>query len=150
MAKRRGRKPRIDDGTGPGLRAGARQADTFGDFAEDLGRLLGSAESKARGWLDQRKAIADKLAQVRDSADQLLRQLTGGAASMAAAVAGGRGRRGRPPGSRNKAAGAGRKGRRKRPPMSAEARARIADAQRKRWAKQKRTGKKTAGAGEAE
>ena len=26
-------------------------------FAEDLGRLLGTAENKARGWLDQRKAI---------------------------------------------------------------------------------------------
>ena len=31
------------------------------DFAEELGRLLGSAEAKARGWLGQREQIAKPL-----------------------------------------------------------------------------------------
>jgi ABC-type transporter Mla subunit MlaD len=63
-----------------------RDGGKLGDFAETLGRLLGTAESKARGWMDQRKQIASQLAQVRDKADQLLRELTGGAAQMAVAV----------------------------------------------------------------
>ena len=130
---------------GPGRRPTGAQADALGDFAEDLGRLLGTAESKARGWLDQRSAIADKLTQVRDSADQLLRQLSGSATGLAQGLARGVRRRGRPPGSKNTTKRAGRK---KRPPMSAEARQRIADAQRKRWAKQKRAAKKTSGEGE--
>jgi hypothetical protein len=79
----------------------------FESFAEDLGRLLGSAENKARGWLDQRKSIAKQLTSVRDKADELLRELTGGAAQMAAAV--NRARRGRPPGSENTAKKAGRR-----------------------------------------
>ena len=85
MAKR-GRKP---------------AGEALAGFAEDLGRILGTAENKARGWLDQRKSIAGQLAQVRDKADQLLRELTGGAANMAVAVT--RSRRGRPPGSGKKA-----------------------------------------------
>ena len=85
MAKR-GRKP---------------AGEALAGFAADLGRILGTAEHKARGWLDQRKSIAGQLAQVRDKADQLLRELTGGAANMAAAVAGSR--RGRSPGSGKKA-----------------------------------------------
>ena len=31
------------------------------DFAEDLGRMLGSARAKAEGWLGQRQAIAKHL-----------------------------------------------------------------------------------------
>ena len=45
------------------------------DFAEDLGRLLGTARVKAEGWLDQRKAIAEHLTGLRDTANQLLAQL---------------------------------------------------------------------------
>ena len=76
------------------------------DFAEDLGRFLGTAEHKARGWLDQRKSIASQLSQVRDKADQLLRELTGGAANMALTVT--RSRRGRSIGSGKKAKRKGR------------------------------------------
>jgi ABC-type transporter Mla subunit MlaD len=65
---------------------GRKAGGKLGDFAETLGTLLGSAEHSARGWLDQRKQIASQLAQVRDKADQLLRELTGGAANMAVAV----------------------------------------------------------------
>jgi hypothetical protein len=51
------------------------------DFAEDLGRVLGSAQNKAESWLGQRKTIAEQLAKVRDTADQLLRDLSGSAAT---------------------------------------------------------------------
>jgi hypothetical protein len=69
-------------------------------FAEDLGRLLGTAENKARGWLDQRKAIVAQLAQLRDKTDSLLRELTEGGAKMVAAVRLARGtQRRRPPGT---------------------------------------------------
>ncbi len=95
------------------------------EFAEDLGKLLGHAQSKAEGWLNQRQAIAEQLAGVRDTANRLLEQLTGGGAKMAAAVR--RGRGGRPAGTKGK----GTKPRRK---MSAAGRARIAAAQKKRWA----------------
>ena len=46
-------------------------------FAEDLGRLLGAARAKAEGWLGQRKAIAKHLEDVRDTAANLLSQMTG-------------------------------------------------------------------------
>jgi hypothetical protein len=102
-------------------------------FAEDLGRLLGTARAKAEGWLGQRKAIAKHLEDVRDTAAQLLSQLTGGGTS------GGR-RRGRPAparGVRTAKRGPGRPAGtvRKKRTMSAEARARIAAAQKARWAK---------------
>jgi hypothetical protein len=107
-------------------------------FAEDLGRLLGTAQSKAEDWLGQRKAIAVQLAQIRDTASKYLQELTGEGAKMAAAVQ--RGRRGRPAGSKNKVkrgpgrpAGTGRKRK-----MSAAARKAISDAQKARWAKQKK------------
>ena len=94
---------------------------TLETFAEDLGKLLGSAENKARGWLDQRKSIAKQLTSVRDKADELLRELTGGAAKMAAAV--NQARRGRPPGSKNTKPAV-----KKRRKMSAAARKAISDA----------------------
>ena len=38
------------------------------DFAEDLGRLLGTAQAKAQGWLGQRQNVAKQLEQIRDTA----------------------------------------------------------------------------------
>ena len=73
-------------------------------FAEDLGRLLGTAQAKASSWLEQRKNIADQLTQIRDTANDYLQRLSGEAATVAAAVRRGA-RRGRPPGSKNKKAG---------------------------------------------
>ena len=110
------------------------------EFAEDLGRMLGRARSKAEGWLGQRQAIVKQLTQLRDEATNLLNQL-----GHQAAAAGRRGRRaasivvaglqkrgpGRPKGP----------GKKKRRTMSAEARAAISAAQKARWAKQK-AGKK--------
>ena len=142
MAKK-GSKAGGGDGVGIGAgqytqASGATQTtDTLGDFAEDLGRLLGTAQNKASAWLDQRKAIAEQLTQIRDTANRYLHQLTGGGANLAVAVR--RGRRGRPPGSSTAKRGPGRptgSGKVKRT-MSKEGRERIAEAQRKRWAKQR-------------
>jgi hypothetical protein len=100
------------------------------DFAEELGRLLGTAEGKARTWLSQRQQIAKTLEGIRDTASNLLSEL----GTQASRVA----RRGRPPGS-GKKRGPGRpkgSGKKKRT-MSAKARAAISAAQKKRWAKVK-------------
>ena len=115
-------------------------------FAEDLGRILGTARAKADSWLGQRQAIVKQLTQLRDEASSLLNQL-----GEQAAAASKRGRRvadsfvagyqkrgpGRPKGSKN------RKGiiivgsKRRRRKMSKAARAKISAAQTARWAKQK-------------
>ena len=107
------------------------------EFAEDLGRLLGTAQAKAEGWLGQRKAVAEQLTQIRDTAGELLTQLTGNGANIMAAVQRGR-RRGRPPGrSTASDSGAATQGPRKRRRMSAAARKAISDAQKARWARQR-------------
>jgi hypothetical protein len=95
-------------------------------FAEDLGRLLGTAEAKAKGWLGQRQSIAKQLTQIRDTASELLQQMTGGGARVAAAVRRGRVALGRPKGSVKK-----------KRTMSAKARKAISLAQKKRWAERK-------------
>ena len=97
------------------------------DFAADLGKLLGTAQTKAEGWLSQRAHIVEQLTAVRDTASKLLRDLGHEAASLA--------RRGGGAGKR----GPGRpKGRAKpRRKLSAKARKAISDAQKRRWAAQK-------------
>lgn len=104
------------------------------NFAEDLGRILGTAQAKATQWLQQRQDIAKQLTQVRDTAERLLAELTGGGAKLAATV-----RR-----ARKGSVSAAGKPRRRR--MSAEARKRISEAAKKRWAevKAKRRQDKTA------
>jgi hypothetical protein len=107
------------------------------EFAEDLGRLLGAAQAKAEGWLGQRKAVAEQLTQIRDTAAALLTQLTGNGANIMAAVQRGR-RRGRPPGrSTASDSAAVTQGPRKRRRMSTAARKAISDAQKARWARQR-------------
>jgi hypothetical protein len=105
-------------------------------FAEDLGRLLGAASSKAEGWLIERQAIVKHLTEVRDTASGLLTQLGREAAFVgrlgrraAKGVARGIRRRGpgRPKGSVRK----------KKRTMSAAARKAISEAQKKRWAVKK-------------
>jgi hypothetical protein len=108
------------------------------EFAEDLGRLLGTAQKKAEGWLGQREAIVKHLTGVRDTASKLLADLGQQARSSytVASNAYARTRRGRPAGSKNKSGIiiVGGKTRRK---MSAKARKAISIAQKARWAKQK-------------
>ena len=47
-------------------------------FAEQLGRMAGTFQAKAEGWLD-REALTKQIASVRDSAAELLEQLAAGA-----------------------------------------------------------------------
>jgi ElaB/YqjD/DUF883 family membrane-anchored ribosome-binding protein len=98
------------------------------EFAEDLGKMLGHARSKAEGWLGQRQAIVKNLTQLRDEATSLLNQLGHDAGKMVSRV-----RRGRPVGSKNLKDAPVRKRRK----MSAKARAAISAAQKARWAKRK-------------
>jgi hypothetical protein len=101
------------------------QSNQIEEFAEDLGRLLGTARAKADSWLGQREQIKKQLAEIRDTASSLLSELGHQAKSAidsASRVA--RGSAAEPP-------------RRRRRKMSAAARAKIAAAQRLRWARQK-------------
>jgi hypothetical protein len=116
-----------------------RRGDATTAFAEDLGRLLGQAENKAKSWLSQRESVVMELTRIRDAASKYLGDLAVGGAELAAAVGRGRAtgkRRGRPPGS-GKKRGPGRpKGSgKKKGGMSAAGRRAIAAAQKKRWAK---------------
>jgi thioesterase domain-containing protein len=71
-------------------------------FAEQLGRIVGTIQAKADGWLDA-EALPKQIATIRDEAAHLLDQLTGGAkkatkkatAAAAAARKAGKRRRGR-------------------------------------------------------
>ena len=47
-------------------------------FAEQLGRIAGTVQAKAEGWMD-REALTKQIASVRDGAAELLEQLAGGA-----------------------------------------------------------------------
>src|SRR3954452_4541593 len=100
----------------------------IGNFAEDLGKMLGHARSKAEGWLGQREAIVKNLTQLRDEATKLLSQLGHDAQTIVR-----RGRKpGRPAGSKNVSVVAGGEignGKKKRT-MSAKARKAISDAQK--------------------
>jgi hypothetical protein len=107
------------------------------EFAEDLGKFLGQARGKAENWLDQRKAIVQNLTELRDTATKLLADLGHQAEEQVAKITGKR--RGRPPGIK------------KSPPtpietakrvLSPEARKRISDAQKARWASMKARVKK--------
>ena len=91
------------------------------NFAEDLGRILGTTQAKASAWLNQRQHIAKQLAQVRDTAERLLSELTGS-----------RGSKGSAPRQRARKATTTQRPRRRR--MSAEARRKISEAAKKRWA----------------
>ena len=97
------------------------------DFAADLGKLLGTAQTKAEGWLNQRAHIVKELTAVRDTASKILSDLGHEAANIA--------RRGRPAGKRGPGRPTGAD--RPRRKLSAKARKAISNAQKKRWAAQK-------------
>ena len=46
-------------------------------FAEELGRLAGTFQARAEGWLD-REALRKQIVSVRDAAAEMLDQLAGG------------------------------------------------------------------------
>ena len=123
-------------------------ADTaIESFAQDLGKMLGTAQKKAEGWLGQRQAIVKSLTELRDTATKLLTDL-GHEAERVVLRGGKPGRKpGRPAGSKNKR-GPGRPKAaevpfpRHRRKMSAAARKKISEAQKARWAKLKAGEKK--------
>jgi len=103
-----------------------RTAHKIEDFAKQLGTLLGTAERKARSWLDQRQQISKTLTSIRDTASSLLSDLGHDAKSAV--------KRGRKAMAKSVQSAP----RRRRSKISAAGRAAIAAAQRKRWAKIKR------------
>jgi hypothetical protein len=100
-------------------------------FAEDLGRLLGTAQAKAHGWIEQRQTIAKQLQQIQHTASTLLSELSGSAPARGLR----RGLRRAAVASASAAASAENivTTRRKRK-LSAKARKAISDAQKRRWA----------------
>jgi hypothetical protein len=106
-------------------------------FAEDLGRLLGTARAKADSWLNQRQEIVKHLTGIRDTASSLLTQL--GHESQRAVRHGRAAFQAASDGSDRSIIIVGGKKKRR---MSRAARAKIAAAQRARWAKVRAAGKK--------
>jgi hypothetical protein len=91
----------------------------------DLAQTLRAAREKAEGWLSQKQHIARHLESIRDTAGSLLEQMGHGAPA------------GRSAGSnvRQVTIVTGQSNNLRKPStISAEGRARIAEAQRKRWA----------------
>ena len=69
------------------------------NLAENLGRLVGSAEHKATTLLGGREEIARQLTEIRDTCNSYLKELTSGGAAFADAVRRGR-RETKPPSAR--------------------------------------------------
>lgn len=99
-------------------RALNREQSTEG-FAEDMGKLLGTAQGKAERWLVERKKIVRQLEDLRSVAGRLLIQMTANG----------------PGGSQRSTSDDTGVTARKGPRISAKGRAAIAAAQRARWAR---------------
>ena len=99
----------------------------LGDFAEDLGRLLGEATRRAESWLSQRQQVTEQLTNIRDTAGRLLEQR---GTATAGAV-----RRGRPMAESAASAAAARvrRGARKGRKLSEETKQKMRDA----WARRR-------------
>ena len=104
MAKRDTGTKRTNNGTTTTDASGAATADAMEQrvvaFAEQLGRIAGTVQAKAEGWMD-RETLNQQIASVRDGAADLLKQLAGGATkastktpAAAAARGGNKGRSG--------------------------------------------------------
>jgi hypothetical protein len=94
-------------------------------FAEQLGRIAGTVQAKADGWMD-REALKKQIASVRDGAADLLEQLADRAAAAPVktpAAAAARGAKGRSGGMVDAP------GKRHRKPMPTDPDANIADSQ---------------------
>jgi hypothetical protein len=103
MAKRDNGTKRAKGGATTTNAPGATTADAMEErvvaFAEQLGRIAGTIQAKAEGWMDS-ETLNKQIASVRDGAAHLLEQLAGGAtkapkkAAVAAARQGNKGRSG--------------------------------------------------------
>lgn len=107
-------------------RPGKRAEAAIEEFAEDLGRILGTARNRADKWLEQRQTIAKNLEQIRDTAATLLNQL----GHQAQAITRGR--------TRKAASAPAPVAPRKRRKLSAKARRAISEAQKARWARHRK------------
>lgn len=80
MAKRDNPAKGANGGTTTTTSAGPTTADAMEQrvvaFAERLGRIVGTIQARAEGWMD-RETLNRQIASVRDSAAQLLEQLAG-------------------------------------------------------------------------
>ncbi len=137
MAKRDNETRRMNGGTTTTNASGAMTANAMEQrvvaFAAQLGRIAGTVQAKAEGWLD-RDTLYDQFTSVRDGAADLLEQLAGGATKaskktpVAAAARVGKGRSG---------GVVDAPGKKHRKPMPSDPGANIADSQ----AAKMRTGK---------
>ena len=82
MAKRDNRTTRTKSAATTNAVSGAMTADAMEQrlvaFAEQLGRIAGTLQAKAEGWMD-RDTLTKQIASVRDGAAALLEQLAGAA-----------------------------------------------------------------------
>jgi len=116
----------------------AKRALGLEEIAAEVGRLFGTTEKHARRWLDQRKQLVDALTTVRDKASGLLTELGGDGLGVIRRRGRKRTAEGIPvvqPGMRES---------RKKRVISAQTRAKMRAAAKKRWAeiKSKATGNK--------
>jgi len=88
MAKRRNATTSNDPAPASSTRATSSTADALEQrivaFAEQLGRLAGTVQAKAEGWLDP-EALKQQMSGIRDGAAELIAQLAGGKADDRAA-----------------------------------------------------------------
>jgi hypothetical protein len=113
----------------------AKRALTVEEIASEVGRLFGTTEAHARKWLAQRKELVSALSTVRDRATGLISELSGEAPFPWRRRAGRKAKEGIPviqPGMRES---------RKKRVMSAQARAKMSAAAKKRWADIKKKAK---------
>lgn len=105
-----------------------RQALGLEEIAAEVGRLFGTTEVHARRWLDQRKQLLNALTTVRDKASGLISEL-GGTDGI-----GIRKRRGRKAKAGVPVVQPGMRESRKKRVISAQTRAKMRAAAKKRWA----------------
>jgi hypothetical protein len=85
MAKRDSGGKRTNTAAAPTASGAAMTPDAMEQrvvaFAEQLGRMVGTVQAKAEGWMD-RDALNKQIASVRDSAADLLDQLSDGVTTL--------------------------------------------------------------------
>ena len=121
------------DGELPGGQPAGDRTSKIEDWAEDLGRLLGTAKARAEGWIGQRQNVAKQLEQIRDTATSLLTQLGDVTARRQGRQPGSQGGRKKAQGPRATASGAY-----PRKKFSATTIAKMRASQKARWAKIKK------------
>jgi hypothetical protein len=129
MSKRDTGTKRTNNGTTTVDASGATTANAVEqrvvEFAEQLGRIAGTVQAKAEGWMD-RETLTEQIASVRDGAADLLKQLAAGATMVSKKPVAAAARRG------NKGRSGGRvdaPGKKHREPMPTDPGARMADSQ---------------------